>query len=212
MTAQAEEFIPTRRTLLSRLKNWEDRESWKDFFDTYWKLIYGVALKAGLSAPEAQDVVQETILSVAKQMPTFQYDRTGSFKAWLLQITQRRIADQYRKRPPWAGQKKEPSASASDGTSETSTLGRVPAPVEDGVTAVWDEEWHKNLVDVAMENVKRQVTARQYQLFDLYVVKQWAVRDITRTLHVTAAQVYLAKHRIARLIQAEFKKLEAKLG
>jgi hypothetical protein len=36
-----EELIPTRKSLLGRLKDWQDNESWQDFFDTYWKLIIG---------------------------------------------------------------------------------------------------------------------------------------------------------------------------
>ncbi len=51
-----EEIIPTRRSLLTRLKQWDDHESWKDFFDTYWKLVYSAAL----NETEAQEVVQET--------------------------------------------------------------------------------------------------------------------------------------------------------
>lgn len=46
-------FIPTRSTLLSRLRNFDDDQSWRSFFETYWKLIYGVALKAGLRDIEA---------------------------------------------------------------------------------------------------------------------------------------------------------------
>src|SRR5262245_16838946 len=81
---EADEFIPTRHSLLSRLKNWDDQESWRDFFNTYWKLVYSVALRAGLADAEAQDVVQETIFSVAKQMRGFHYDPAlGSFKSWL---------------------------------------------------------------------------------------------------------------------------------
>jgi len=55
-----------------------------------------VAVKAGLNDAEAQqEVVQETVISVAKQMPGFRYDPTrGTFKGWLLKITRRRIADQ----------------------------------------------------------------------------------------------------------------------
>ena len=34
----------TRRTLLDRLKNWEDHESWRVFFDTYSRLVYSFAL------------------------------------------------------------------------------------------------------------------------------------------------------------------------
>ncbi len=59
MQNDTNEFIPTRDSLLSRLKDWNDRDSWKEFFETYWKLIYRTALQAGLNEAEAQDVVQE---------------------------------------------------------------------------------------------------------------------------------------------------------
>jgi hypothetical protein len=64
-----DEVIRTRATLLDRLKNWNDQASWQEFFDIYWQLIYGVARKAGLTDAEAQDVVQETLVAVAKHMP-----------------------------------------------------------------------------------------------------------------------------------------------
>jgi len=38
-------FIPTRRSLLSRLKSWDNEDSWREFFNTYWRLLYGVALR-----------------------------------------------------------------------------------------------------------------------------------------------------------------------
>src|SRR3989442_10829475 len=96
-----DEFIPTRRSLLTRLKNLDDQESWKDFFDTYAKLIHRVAIKAGLNDAEAQDVVQETVIIVAKKLPDFKYDPAlGSFKSWLRLITRRRIEKQLKKRMP----------------------------------------------------------------------------------------------------------------
>src|SRR6267143_4162679 len=99
MRDQLDPFLPTRQSLLSRLKDWDDHESWRDFFDTYWRLIYGLAVKSGLTNTEAQDVVQETLLAVAKEMPDFKYEPArGSFKGWLLEITRRRIANQVRKR------------------------------------------------------------------------------------------------------------------
>ena len=51
-------WAPTRRSLVNRLRNRSDQESWREFFNTYWKLIYAVALKAGLTDQEAEDVVQ----------------------------------------------------------------------------------------------------------------------------------------------------------
>src|ERR1041385_2699604 len=96
-----QELIPTRWTLIQRLKRWDDQESWRDFFDTYWKLIYGTALKAGLPAVEAQEVVQETVIAVSRNIADFKATpERGSFKGWLRQMTRWRITDQIRKRHP----------------------------------------------------------------------------------------------------------------
>ena len=91
--------LATRTSLLTRLKNWNDHESWNSFFTVYWKLIYSTALAAGLTDDEGQEVVQATVISVCKAMPDFKYDRQhGSFKSWLLQLTVWRIKDQLRQR------------------------------------------------------------------------------------------------------------------
>src|SRR5262245_36768604 len=88
--------IPTRYSLLSRLKNREDHDSWKDFFDTYWRLIYSVAIRSGLSESEAEEVVQETVITIAKDIERFKRDRKlGSFKGWLRNTVHWRIADQF---------------------------------------------------------------------------------------------------------------------
>ncbi|MBK8002266.1 MAG: sigma-70 family RNA polymerase sigma factor [Verrucomicrobia bacterium] len=97
--------MPTRHSLLSRLRNLDDTASWHTFFNNYWRLLYNVARKSGLNDDEAQDVVQETVIAVARKMPEFRYDPArGSFKQWLLLITRRRIHDHlrraYRTLPP----------------------------------------------------------------------------------------------------------------
>src|SRR5438034_9333631 len=76
MPETKDELIPTRWSLLDRLKDLDDQESWRDFFDTYRSLIYSVALKSGLTDAEADDVVQETVISVAKKMATGSADGT----------------------------------------------------------------------------------------------------------------------------------------
>jgi len=45
MPSSREEFLPTRWSLLSRLKDWDDQKSWRQFFDTYWRLIYNTGVK-----------------------------------------------------------------------------------------------------------------------------------------------------------------------
>ena len=197
----------TRSSLVARLRNWEDHGSWQDFFDTYWKLIYAVAIKAGLADAEARDVVQETVVAVAKQLRGDGYDRSkSSFKNWLCLITRRRIIDHFRKRTEAEAR---PAPRPPDETSRTDTLGRVPDPASLDIDSVWEEEWQKNLVDAAIERVKHQVTPKQFQIFDLSVLRQLAVAEVAVLLKVNAAQIYLTRHRVGSLIKKEVKRLEA---
>src|SRR6202167_6324593 len=99
MELQTDRSIITRYSLLSRLQDWQDNKSWQEFFESYWRLVYSVALRSGLTEMEAQEVVQETFICVAKSIHEFRRDRSkGSFKGWLRNITRWRIADQFRKR------------------------------------------------------------------------------------------------------------------
>jgi RNA polymerase sigma-70 factor (ECF subfamily) len=93
----------------------------------------------------------------------------------------------------------------------TATIERVPDPSGLVVDEVWNKEWQKNLFDAAIERVKGQVSARQYQMFDLYVIKQWPVRKVASRLGVNIGRLYLAKHRISSLIKKEVKRLEKRL-
>jgi len=198
--------IPTRRSLLSRLKDRNDQESWRVFFDTYWRFIYGAAIKAGLAEDEAQDVVQETVLTVFKGMPEFEYDpKKGSFKGWLFRVTSSRIADQVRNRPP----ANRLHQRASKAPTHTSTIERVADPASLDLNAAWDEDWEKNLLEVAVERVKKKVDPRQFQIFDLSVAKGWSVPKIASTLRISSARVYLARHRVSNSIKKEVEHLKA---
>jgi RNA polymerase sigma-70 factor (ECF subfamily) len=165
MDSVAKSWQPTRHTLLSRLKDWQDQSSWREFFNQYWKLIYSVAIQAGLSETEAQDVVQETVVTVAKQMPGFRYDRSkGSFRSWLCNTTRWRIQDELRKR-------QELERLAEEQRLEVDHAGTMSGS---GFEEIWNQEWEQHLVSSAIERVRSRVDPREYQVFDLCTVKGWA--------------------------------------
>lgn len=196
----------TRSSLIRRLHDWGDDGGWHDFFATYWKLIYAVAVRSGLSDSEAQDVVQETIVSVARQFRDGGYNRSrGAFKPWLYTIARRRIVDHLRKRGGPKGQFARRDLESDDGTD---ALNRIPDESQSEMDALWEAEWQKNLLDAAIERVKQQVTPKQFQVFDLSVLRQVPTTEVTKLLHVNAAQVYLARHRVGALVKKEFCRLE----
>lgn len=195
----------TRRSLLLRCKDLDDNESWRDFFETYWKLIYNLARSQELTDVESREVVQETLIKITKKLPGFQYDPAkGSFRSWLLHTAQWKIKDQLRKR------KHQHSSldAARDETSDTSPLDRIPDPIASDLAAAWDRDYEVQLRELALNNVKKRANAKQFQIFDLYVLQEWPVEKVAETLNISAARVYLAKFRMVEALKKEIQRLE----
>ncbi|MEC5127493.1 sigma-70 family RNA polymerase sigma factor [Verrucomicrobiales bacterium BCK34] len=203
-----QQFAATRMSLIERLADWEDQRTWDEFYQTYWRLIFSVSTKSGLSHDEAFDVVQETVLSVAKQWKKGQkYDPAkGSFKTWLMNITRWRIADQFRKkqRNPAAMNQSGGTPGGDGDMRNTATIERLAGEDgEDVLEQMWENEWRTNLSEVAIERVKKLVSPKQFQIFHAYVIKDWDVKRVKDELGVSPSQVYLAKHRVGGLIKKE---------
>jgi RNA polymerase sigma factor (sigma-70 family) len=206
VSAPEQNLIPTRYSLLSRLQNWDDQASWKEFFDTYWRLIYSIALKAGLTETEAQDVVQETIISVAKNIHKFKRERAlGTFKGWLRNLTRWRIADQLKRR---IHPRQENLVTISDDANPPPEFTQIPDPSGNTLDDAWESEWRANLFDAAVERVKQKVKEEHFQIFELHVIRRWPVRQVASALNINVGQVYLAKFRIVALIKKEIRKFD----
>lgn len=196
--SKSDRLLATRLSLIEKLADWRDQVRWQEFFDTYWRLIYSVARKAGLTDSEAQEVVQETVITIAKNIG--KYDpKAGSFKGWLLNTARWRIADQFRKRDP---AEMKPAESPDEGR-DTATIERVAGADGRQLETVWDQEWERNLFQGALERVKKRVSGRQFQIFECCVIKRWAAARVAEALRVNIAQVYLAKHRVSALMKKE---------
>ena len=198
MKDKLQDLEPTRRSLLDRMKDLEDQASWNDFFNKYWRLIYTVALRSGLSDADAQDIVQETILAVCKNIQSFEYQAERcSFHGWLLLLTRHRIYSHLRKKR--SSPETVPLVRQDDsGLSKEFTIADLADPP---LEAIWNQEWEKNLITAASESVKKQVSAKQFQIFDLYVIQNLPVKRVAEALKVSTAQIYVTKHRVGRLMK-----------
>lgn len=188
----ASDVIPTRASLLLRIKDVSQDASWREFFETYWKLIYNTARSKGLSDAEAQEVVQETMIAVSRNIPDFEYDPAkGAFKGWLRNLTYWKIQDQLRKR--------RPDMPLSEG---------LDVPDDREFTVHWDEEWGKNAVSAAIDRVKFSFSPKNFQIYNFCETQKKGPRETARVLRVSRARVYLVVHRIKKAIAREVRRLE----
>ena len=192
----------TRKTLINRLRQTNsDTRSWSEFYELYWKLVYSVARKAGLSETDAEDVVQETLLKVSKSIKKFDYDPSkGRFRNWLCLITKQQVANHYRKSknlPPlpsnWNEDPDEPARDIPDPTSDWDSL--------------WESEDRKHTMHLALTKLKDKVKPKPYQIFLAHCIKGMPVKEVASLLEVSDNEVYLAKSRVMPLFEEEIKAL-----
>jgi RNA polymerase sigma factor (sigma-70 family) len=200
--------LRTRPTLLFRVRDWQDRASWEEFHRLYRRLVYGRALRAGLAHADAEEVAQAVFQSVAESIKDFDANPArGSFRGWLMKITQRRIADKFeslRKNPAL------PAARRADAAPRTATVERLPAPGDDDDE--WDREWQEQVMAAAMARLARRANPAHFQAFELYVRQDWPVLRVAQAVGLNPATVYLVAHRLTRQLKAEAEQLQQQLA
>ncbi len=214
MTTPKTDPLATRASLLGRLRDWSDDAAWAEFNRVYGRLLFNFAIKLGVPERDAQDVVQETLTSVAKSIRAFEYDpERSSFKTWLLSVARRRVADFFRRRelPTNAAHR-----SISTDHPRTGTAERIPDPSGQSPETVWTEEWQHQVLDLALERLKVEASIKHFQIFFLRVIKQQSVTTVSAALGVSSGQVYLVTHRLkgtfTRLVSAAERDLDAPTG
>jgi RNA polymerase sigma-70 factor (ECF subfamily) len=213
MSGSEREILQTRASLVAGLQAGEEGR-WQEFYHLYGPLIRRFALKAGLTELEADEVVQETAIALARHLPEYRYDpKVCRFKTWLLNQTAWRVKDQLKKRhrqEAWIERGGEVGRASCrpDETSRTGTVEQTPDPSEDTLDQLWESEWRADLLAAALEKVKGQFSDRQFQMFDLNVLKGWRAGEVAKSLGVSFASVYLAKYRVSAALKKDLARLE----
>jgi len=146
------------------------------------------------------------VATAAKHLPGFHYDpKVCSFKTWLLRLTRWGIIDEFRKRLP---AQQLPETKFDDDKTATAIPERLAVGVTPDLEKLWSTEWEKLVLTKALERVKQEVRPEQYQIFDLYALREMPVGEVAKLLKVSVAQVYLTKHRVSKLVRKEVLSLE----
>jgi len=219
MAGDENNSMGTRPSLLNRLKSGDDTESWKEFYRIYGRLVRDFAIQAGLTASEAEEVVQETAIGASKHLPEYCYDpKVCRFKTWLLNQASWRIKDQLKKRRPTAGvtggqvgKSNFAEAKVEADTQRTATVNRVPDPAAPDLDVLFEQEWRKNLFAAALDRVKGRFSLKQFQVFDLLVIQEWPASQVAKSLGVSLTSVYVTRHRLSAAVKKEVVRLETKL-
>lgn len=196
---RASEFPDTRPSLIVTLGgDVEATSAWREFFDRYAPAIYRVARMRGLAHDDAEDIVQQTMVSISSHIGDFRYDRDrGRFRNWVRTIAENKIRSMWRKRP-----------ASQAGLSQLDALPDGAPSVED----LWEEEWRIQDLNWCLDQVERDVSPRRMEAFRKYVLEGIPAEEVARQMEMSVGNVYVTRHTVLSKIRRKAAELNARAG
>jgi RNA polymerase sigma-70 factor (ECF subfamily) len=179
----------TGTTLLEGLKDPSNRGMWQAYVDRYRPTIVRYARRVGLSAADAEDVAQQTLLAFCNDYVSGKYDRQrGRLRDWLFGIARNQIR-LWRRR-----QQRAPSVDAGAEVAEQ-------VQDEDQLQRLWDAEWHESVLRACLDQVRGEVEPRTFEAFELFATRGWPAERVAQEMGLTSNAVFIAKHRVLKRLR-----------
>lgn len=207
MNTPIEDSLQTRASLLGRLRDLDDADSWSEFYHTYERVVRGLARKRGLSEAEAEEVAQEVFKRIAETIHNFEPgDRVGSFRRWLYQLARWRSDDKIRER----GRLDVEPITDSSSSQTSNPTHRIPDS-EDADHLAEAEARHQ-LLRAALDRIQSRVSSRDLQIFQMFVLDEAPASKVAEFFGISTNSVYVVRHRVGLQLRAEIDNINKRLS
>jgi RNA polymerase sigma factor (sigma-70 family) len=185
----------TSATLLERLNDQSDSVAWGRLVDLYSPLIKAWLRHHGVSASDAEDLTQDVLGVVVREVSRFQHNgRTGAFRTWLRTITINCLRQSLRSRRLRPEAVRPPDLVA--------LLDQLEDPASD-LSRRWDREHDRYVLDRLLELIEPEFEATTRQAFRRQVVDGVPARSVAAELCMTVNAVLIAKSRVLSRLRHE---------
>jgi RNA polymerase sigma-70 factor (ECF subfamily) len=185
----------TSLSLLDRLKHaGADAADWRRLQEIYRPLIGKWLSGVPGLRDEADDLAQEVLVVLLRELPSFERQRHGSFRAWLRQVTVNQVRTYYQRR------RKLPRAGL--GEDGDRLLAQLEDPGSD-LARQWDREHDQHVLKQLLAVVQPDFDPKTWQAFTRFALDGCPSADVARELAMSANAVVLAKSRVLKRLRAE---------
>jgi RNA polymerase sigma-70 factor (ECF subfamily) len=189
----------TSLSLLDRLRLQPDAESWRRLVDLYTPLIHGWLRRHSVPPADADDLAQEVMTVVVRELPRFQHNQQrGAFRNWLRAITVNRL------RVLWRSRQGRPAATGD--SDFLKMLDELEDPTSD-LSRRWDRQHDQHVARRLMELVEPHFEPSTWRAFRRVVLDGVKAALVAAELHTSVNAVLLAKSRVLSRLRQEMRGL-----
>lgn len=195
--------LNTRFTLLQRVCNQHDDQSWEDFVFYYEKYLYMVCHGCGFKHHDSKEIVQLVLVKLWKKLPDFNYDKNKRFRSWLCRVTRNTAMDYFRQ-----NQRREKSLEKAF-NSEHWVYYKEDSLPEMEVMA--EKEWKNYIVNLALENLRSKISDKMVDVF-LALESGQSATEISANMDIPRNTVYVYQKRMQAKLSEEVRRLSSELS
>lgn len=186
--------METSVSLLERLTGAPSDADWRRLDDLYRPLLRAWMARAGVAASDVDDLVQDVLLVVFREIVGFEWRGQGAFRAWLRTILANRVRDHFR------SQKYRPTA-----TGDSDFLRRLDEleSSDSALSRLWDREHDEYVAAALMQRVQGDFAPTTWQAFRRYALEGEAAAQVAEALGLSLNSVLLAKSRVLKRLRQE---------
>ena len=173
----------TRSSVLRAVANTENEAAWQRLFDLYAGFVFSIARSKGLKEEDADDIVQIVFTDLARNLPTFQYDRAkGKFRSYLAGLVHWRVTDRLK-----AGKRDMELMASFEEESKATAAGDA---------AFEEREWQAAAMEEALRRIKPDVRPEHYAAFVASTVEGQDTETVMRLYGLSRDNLYQIRKRL----------------
>lgn len=185
----------TSLSLLDRVCRSPESESWTRLVDLYAPLIKTWLRKYEVQESDAEDLVQEVLLAVSKDLATFEHQgQPGAFRGWLRGILVNRLRNFWRAR--------DRRREARGDSQIDQRLAELANPTSE-LSRLWDAEHDRHVLRQLLDLVEPHFAPNTWMAFDRVALKGERPREVATEMQISLNAVVTAKSRVLRRLRQE---------
>ncbi len=185
----------TSLSLLDRACQREEPQAWNSLAALYTPLLAGWLRRLGVPENDADDLTQDVLLVVLRELPRFEHNRRpGAFRRWLRVILVHRVRDFWRRR--------DHRPTATGATSFQEQLDQLEDDASDA-SRLWDRQHDQHVMNQLLEAVRARFAQPTWQAFRLQVIEGRRADAVAAELGLSLSSVYVAKSRVLSALRRE---------
>ena len=185
----------TSLSLLERVRHSPENEDWTRLADLYAPLVRVWLRRYDVQDSDANDLVQEVLLTVSRELGTFEHrGQPGAFRGWLKAILINRL------RRFWRARDRRPQARGD--TDIDARIAQLDDPASE-MSRIWDREHDQYVLRQLLTLAEPHFEPNTWKAFCRVALEGAKPDVVAQEMGISLNSVCLAKSRVIRRLRQE---------